>query len=347
MTDGLKMSNVSHMFGDNRVLRDISFDVAPGELVCLLGPSGCGKTTALRLAAGLEKLQVGEISVSDQVVARPGDYVEPEKRGVGMVFQDYALFPHLNVAKNIGFGLRQLNEADRTAAIKKALAQVGMSDYFWAYPHELSGGQQQRIALARALAPTPRIMLLDEPFSGLDVARRADLRDTTLHVLKNAGIATVMVTHDPQEAMYMADRIIIMNEGQIMQDGTPEALYFRPDNRFVASFFGEVNRFPSKVANGAISTPVGVITDCEYEDGTDVDVLIRPEGLHIGEAINGHDIMANVDAVRVLGEVNLMHLTLESGVHIHARVPRRFSSLNQKSVAITLDPEMTFVFPMS
>ncbi len=347
MTDGLKMSNVSHMFGDNRVLRDISFDVAPGELVCLLGPSGCGKTTALRLAAGLEKLQVGEISVSEQVVARPGEYVEPEKRGVGMVFQDYALFPHLNVAKNIGFGLRHLNDEDRTAAIKKALAQVGMSDYFSAYPHELSGGQQQRIALARALAPTPRIMLLDEPFSGLDVARRADLRDTTLHVLKNAGIATVMVTHDPQEAMYMADRIIIMNEGQIMQDGTPEALYFRPDNRFVASFFGEVNRFPSKVANGAISTPVGVITDCEYEDGTDVDVLIRPEGLHIGEAINGHDIMANVDAVRVLGEVNLMHLTLESGVHIHARVPRRFSSLNQKSVAITLDPEMTFVFPMS
>ncbi|MFV1852484.1 MAG: ABC transporter ATP-binding protein [Thalassospira sp.] len=347
MTDGLKMSNVSHMFGDNRVLRDISFDVAPGELVCLLGPSGCGKTTALRLAAGLEKLQVGEISVSDQVVARPGDYVEPEKRGVGMVFQDYALFPHLNVAKNIGFGLRHMNEADRTAAIKKALAQVGMADYIAAYPHELSGGQQQRIALARALAPTPRIMLLDEPFSGLDVARRADLRDTTLHVLKNAGIATVMVTHDPQEAMYMADRIIIMNEGQIMQDGTPEALYFKPDNRFVASFFGEVNRFPSKVANGAISTPVGEITDCGYEDGTEVDVLIRPEGLHIGEAVNGHDIMANVDAVRVLGEVNLMHLTLESGVHIHARVPRRFSSLNQKSVAITLDPEMTFVFPMS
>lgn len=347
MTDGLKMSNVSHMFGDNHVLRDISFDVAPGELVCLLGPSGCGKTTALRLAAGLEKLQVGEISVSDQVVARPGEYVEPEKRGVGMVFQDYALFPHLNVAKNIGFGLRHMNEAHRTSAIKRALAQVGMADYISAYPHELSGGQQQRIALARALAPTPRIMLLDEPFSGLDVARRADLRDTTLHVLKNAGIATVMVTHDPQEAMYMADRIIIMNEGQIMQDGTPEALYFKPENRFVASFFGEVNRFPSKVANGVISTPVGEIADCGYEDGTEVDVLIRPEGLHIGEAVNGHDIMANVDAVRVLGEVNLMHLTLESGVHIHARVPRRFSSLNQKSVAITLDPEMTFVFPMS
>jgi iron(III) transport system ATP-binding protein len=347
MTDGLKMSHVSHMFGENRVLRDISFDVAPGELVCLLGPSGCGKTTALRLAAGLEKLQVGEIAVNDQIVAQPGGYVEPEKRGVGMVFQDYALFPHLNVAKNIGFGLRHLPEAARTDAIKKALNQVGMADYINAYPHELSGGQQQRIALARALAPTPRIMLLDEPFSGLDVARRADLRDTTLHVLKNAGIATVMVTHDPQEAMYMADRIIIMNEGQIMQDGTPESLYFQPDNRFVASFFGEVNRFPSRVANGKVTTPVGVVERPEYPEGTEVEVLIRPEGLHIGEAVNGHDILAHVDAVRVLGEVNLMHLTLEAGDHIHARVPRRFSALNQKSVAITLDPDMAFVFPMS
>lgn len=347
MTDGLKMSNVSHMFGDNRVLRDVSFDVAPGELVCLLGPSGCGKTTALRLAAGLEKLQIGKIAVSDQIVARPGEYVEPEKRGVGMVFQDYALFPHLNVAKNIGFGLRHFPEIERTEAIKRSLEQVGMADYINAFPHELSGGQQQRVALARALAPTPRIMLLDEPFSGLDVARRADLRDTTLHVLKNAGIATVMVTHDPQEAMYMADRIIIMNEGMIMQDGTPEELYFHPDNRFVASFFGEVNHFSAKVTNGMISTPVGQIENITYDDGTDVDVLIRPEGLHVGDVVNGHDILANVDAVRVLGEVNLMHLTLQKGGHIHARVPRRFSTLNQKSVAITLDPEMTFVFPMS
>ncbi|MBX2830775.1 MAG: ABC transporter ATP-binding protein [Rhodospirillales bacterium] len=347
MTDGLKMSNVSHVFGNNRVLHDVTFDVKPGELVCLLGPSGCGKTTALRLAAGLEKLQAGEISVSDQIVARPGEYVEPEKRGVGMVFQDYALFPHLSVAKNIGFGLRHFSEAERTKAIKKSLEQVGMSDYIDAFPHELSGGQQQRVALARALAPTPRIMLLDEPFSGLDVARRADLRDTTLHVLKNAGIATVMVTHDPQEAMYMADRIIIMNEGAIMQDGTPEELYFHPDNRFVASFFGEVNHFSAKVTNGMISTPVGQIENITYNDGTDVDVLIRPEGLHVGEAVNGHDILANVDAVRVLGEVNLMHLTLQKGGHIHARVPRRYSTLNLNSVAITLDPEMTFVFPMS
>ncbi|WP_417805465.1 ABC transporter ATP-binding protein [Thalassospira lucentensis] len=347
MPDGLRMSNVSHEFGSNRVLHDVSFDVAPGEIVCLLGPSGCGKTTALRLAAGLEKLQSGHISINGQVVAHAGDYVEPEKRGVGMVFQDYALFPHLTVAKNIAFGLKHFSEAERQEAVTNALAQVGMSGYSDAYPHELSGGQQQRIALARALAPRPQIMLLDEPFSGLDVARRADLRDTTLHVLKNAGIATIMVTHDPQEAMYMGDRIIVMNSGEVMQDGTPESLYFRPENRFVASFFGEVNQFSSTVHNGVIDTPVGQIKAEDYSDGTEVDVLVRPEGLHIADAVNGHDIMANVDAVRALGEVNLMHLTLQKGGHIHARVPRRFSTLNQNSVAITLDPEMTFVFPMS
>jgi iron(III) transport system ATP-binding protein len=299
------------------------------------------------LAAGLEKLQFGEIAVDNQIVAQPGGYVEPEKRGVGMVFQDYALFPHLNVAMNIGFGLRHFSEADRMSAIKAALEQVGMSEYIDAYPHELSGGQQQRIALARALAPKPRIMLLDEPFSGLDVARRADLRDTTLHVLKDAGIATVMVTHDPQEAMYMADRIIIMNEGQIMQDGSPETLYFKPDNRFVASFFGEVNRFSSTVKNGKVATPFGEIESHDIANGTDVEVMIRPEGLHIAKDTNGHAVVAHVDAVRVLGEVNLLHLTLEAGEHIHARVPRQFSPINQPSVAITLDPDMTFVFPMT
>ncbi|WP_417811004.1 ABC transporter ATP-binding protein [Thalassospira alkalitolerans] len=347
MSDGLKMSNVSHEFGSNKVLNDVSFDVAPGELVCLLGPSGCGKTTALRLAAGLEKLQQGSVSINDQIVARPGEYLEPEKRGVGMVFQDYALFPHLNVAKNIGFGLQSFSDGDRKAAVERALEQVGMSDFYNAYPHELSGGQQQRIALARALAPTPRVMLLDEPFSGLDVARRAELRDSTLHILKNAGIATIMVTHDPEEAMYMADRIIVMNDGKVMQDGTPEDLYFSPKNRFVASFFGEVNRFAAIVCDGVIATPIGNVANDVLANGTDVEVLVRPEGLQVGEAVNGHDILARVDAVRSLGEISLMHLSLHAGGHVHARVPRRLSSVNQSSVAITLDPDMTFVFPMT
>ncbi|MFH1803604.1 MAG: ABC transporter ATP-binding protein [Pseudomonadota bacterium] len=345
MTIGLSLQHVSHEFGGTPVLYDVNVDVAPGEMVCLLGPSGCGKTTALRLAAGLEKLQTGTVRIHDEVVAAAGQYLEPEKRGVGLVFQDYALFPHLDVARNIGFGLRHYDDARRKQAVIDALKRVGMEDFIHAYPHQLSGGQQQRIALARALAPTPRVMLLDEPFSGLDVARRSELRDTTLHVLKNAGIATVMVTHDPEEAMYMADRIIVMNNGRVMQDGTPEELYFRPANHFVASFFGEVNRFASKVENGVVSTPLGDITVGDVADGTEVDVLVRPEGLRIGQVINGHDIRANVDAVRSLGGVSLMHLSLEAGPHVHARVPRRIFPLKAGQVSITLDPEMTFVFP--
>lgn len=345
MPVGLSLRNVSHEFGTSRVLRDINFDVEPGELVCLLGPSGCGKTTALRIAAGLERLQTGTVLIHDEVVASAGQYLEPEKRGVGLVFQDYALFPHLDVAGNIGFGLRHMGNAQRRQAVINALERVGMADYLNAFPHQLSGGQQQRIALARALAPVPRVMLLDEPFSGLDVARRAELRDTTLHVLKNAGIATVMVTHDPEEAMYMADRIIVMNEGQVMQDGTPEDLYFHPENHFVASFFGEVNVFPSRVAGTVASTPLGDVVVENMPDGTKVDVLIRPEGLRIGSDGRDGDVLANIDAVRSLGGVSLMHLSIHNGPHVHARVPRPQAADKGGVVSITLDPEMTFVFP--
>jgi iron(III) transport system ATP-binding protein len=345
MPVGLSLKNVSHEFGDTRVLRDINVDVAPGELVCLLGPSGCGKTTALRIAAGLERLQTGTVLIHDEVVASAGQYLEPEKRGVGLVFQDYALFPHLDVAENIGFGLRHMTVSQRREAVINALERVGMVDYIDVFPHQLSGGQQQRIALARALAPVPRVMLLDEPFSGLDVARRAELRDTTLHVLKNAGIATVMVTHDPEEAMYMGDRIIVMNEGQVMQDGSPEDLYFHPANHFVASFFGEVNVFPSHVENNIVSTPLGDVAAREIANGTVVDVLVRPEGLRIGDAGRTGDVLANIDAVRSLGGVSLMHLSIQNGPHIHARVPRRQVIDKGGVVSITLDPEMTFVFP--
>lgn len=345
MPSGLSMEHVCHQFDQTPVLRDVGFDVAPGELVCLLGPSGCGKTTALRIAAGLERLQAGRVSIHGEEVASPGQYLEPEKRGVGLVFQDYALFPHLDVARNVGFGLKHYDDARRKQAVNDSLQRVGMAEFAKAFPHQLSGGQQQRIALARALAPTPRVMLLDEPFSGLDVARRAELRDTTLHVLKNAGIATVMVTHDPEEAMYMADRIIVMDAGQVMQDGTPEDLYLRPANHFVASFFGETNRFSSVVNQGRASTPLGEVAASGIGEGRAVDVLVRPEGLLIGEPSGTGDILAKIDAVRALGGVSLMHLSLEGGPHIHARVPRRHFPSSSQTVSITLDPDMTFVFP--
>ena len=205
---GLNLNNISHHYGENHVLKDASVSVAAGELVCLLGPSGCGKTTLLRIAAGLEHIQTGRVEIDDEPVADGAlsTQAPPEARGVGLMFQDYALFPHLNVRENIAFGLNG-NAKTRGEWIAGALKDMGLADYAKAYPHTLSGGQQQRVALLRALAPNPRVLLLDEPFSGLDVTRRAQIRTDTLEVIKATGVATLMVTHDPEEAMFMADRI--------------------------------------------------------------------------------------------------------------------------------------------
>ncbi|MCK4939126.1 MAG: ABC transporter ATP-binding protein, partial [Rhodospirillaceae bacterium] len=226
---GIEMKRIRHAFGNDMVLDDVSLVSGPGKLTCLLGPSGCGKTTLLRLAAGLENLQQGQIAIQGITVAdgASGFSVAPEKRDVGLMFQDYALFPHLNVFENIAFGIEKLN-AERRQWIKDSLEQMGLSHHAYSYPHTLSGGQQQRVALLRALAPEPGVLLLDEPFSGLDVTRRAQVREEALTFLKQSGVAVVMVTHDPEEAMFMADHIVIMNEGRVVQAGTPVQTYFHP-----------------------------------------------------------------------------------------------------------------------
>ncbi|MFQ6017731.1 MAG: ABC transporter ATP-binding protein, partial [Kiloniellaceae bacterium] len=257
--DALALEHVSHAYGDVVAVDDLSLSVAPRELVCLLGPSGCGKTTALRVAAGLERLQRGRVLMNGQPVADPGMDVPPEDRGVGLVFQDYALFPHLSVRDNVAFGLTGLGAAERRARAEEVLGQVGIADYAGAYPHSLSGGQQQRVALARALSPRPRVMLMDEPFSGLDTQLRNQVRDETLHILKQSGAATLMVTHDPEEAMFMADRIALMREGRLVQVGPPTDLYFAPKDAFVASFFGDMNRLECVVHEGRVATPFGAI----------------------------------------------------------------------------------------
>jgi iron(III) transport system ATP-binding protein len=240
--DALTLEQVSHAYGAVEAVRDVSLALAPGELVCLLGPSGCGKTTVLRLSAGLEELQKGRVLIDGRVVADGRRQEPPEARNVGLMFQDYALFPHLSAAGNVEFGLRRLTGAERRARAAEALEKVGMGGQAEAFPHTLSGGQQQRVALARALAPEPHIMLLDEPFSGLDVRLRNQIRDDALHVLKSSGAATLMVTHDPEEAMFMADRIAVMRDGRILQVGPPADLYYAPADAFVAGFFGDINR---------------------------------------------------------------------------------------------------------
>ena len=342
----LVFQDIRHAYGDREVLRGIELSVAPGEIVCLLGASGCGKTTLLRLAAGLEPVQSGSIELGGQVIAEPGREVPPERRGVGFVFQDYALFPHLTVAENVAFGLRFAPRGERGWRVMDALARVGLEAYQGAFPHMLSGGQQQRVALARALAPRPSVLLLDEAFASLDARLREQVRDDTLHVLQTSGIATLLVTHDSEEAMFMGDRIALMREGRILQLGSPETLYFGPVDRYVATFLGEVNRLPGRVRGGQAQTVLGPLPAPGHEDGTPVDVLVRPEGLRLGEA-EAHG--AEVEACRLLGSTTMVHLALPDGtgglLHLHARLPPGRRLARGERVTVAIDPERAFVFP--
>lgn len=346
----LVLEAVSRSFGSNLAVDAIDLKVAAGELVCLLGPSGCGKSTTLRIAAGLEDTQSGRVLLDGNVVADAKTFVPPEKRNVGFLFQDYALFPHLTVAKNIEFGLETLTPEKREERVMEVLTQVGMECAGHCYPHTLSGGQQQRAALARALAPNPSLMLLDEPFSGLDSRLRDQIRDETLHVLKNSGVATLMVTHDPEEAMFMADRIVLMNGGRIVQDGAPVDLYCQPVDAFTARFFGEVNRIDGVVKKGKVATPFGDVPAKSLADGASAQVLIRPEALDLGGigSQRRRKAKAEVLAARMLGRASLVHMCMDwaggEPLHLHARVPDRFLPNEGEMIDVRLDMDRTFVF---
>jgi len=348
----LALEHVSHAFGDLLAVDDVSLTLERGEVVCLLGPSGCGKTTALRVCAGLEPLQRGRVLIEGEVVAGAGPERPPEDRSVGLVFQDYALFPHLTIADNVAFGLRRLPAAERRQRVSAALDLVGMGASAGAHPHMLSGGQQQRVALARALAPRPRVMLLDEPFSNLDARLRQQVRDDTLHVLKQSGTTTLMVTHDPEEAMFMADRIALMRAGRIDQLGTPANLYYEPVDAFVASFFGDINYMEGVVKAGEVATPFGAVAADGQPEGSAVQVLIRPEALHLTPVEDGCPVpphSVTVMASRLMGRTSLVHLrSLElpdTAPHFHARVPGRFLPPEKQCLAVALDRSQAFVFP--
>lgn len=347
----LSLHDVHHTYAANQVVKGVSLEISPGEVVCLLGPSGCGKTTLLRIAAGLEALQQGSVSLEGQAVASPGQrHLPPEKRNVGLAFQDSALFPHLSVLENVTFGLKQMPARQRRERAVELLTQLGMADYIDTYPHMLSGGQQQRVALARALAPTPKLMLLDEPFSSLDARLRDRIRDDTLHVLKKLGSATLLVTHDPEEAMFMADRIALMRDGRIIQTGTPRELYCTPVDPFVVTFFGEVNELSGTVKQGRVQTPVGEIDASWLPEGSKARIMIRPEALRLQErdlpaAVHRH---SHVVMAKLLGRSSLIHLCAHGAdgqeAHLHARVPGVFLPQEGQPIDIDLDHSQVFVF---
>lgn len=354
---GLKMERIRHAFGASEVLKDVSIVAEPGKLTCLLGPSGCGKTTLLRLAAGLETVQDGRVFLHDKLVAdgKSGFSLPPEKRGVGLMFQDYALFPHLNVFDNIAFGVRDMTPERRTW-IEDSLRRLGIAKHSGSFPHVLSGGQQQRVALLRALAPQPQILLLDEPFSGLDVTRRAQIREDTLTFLKDQGVAVLMVTHDPEEAMFMADHIVVMKDGRVVQAGTPVQTYFSPVDAFVATLFGEMNAFEGRVENGQVATPLGPFPIPAIPDGDFAQVLMRMEGIRV---TLGRDETAlesccattgRVEDVYLLGRSSHLHIRVTEAngreVVLHVRVPGVMKPEHGALVTVSADPKQVFAFPL-
>jgi ABC-type Fe3+/spermidine/putrescine transport system ATPase subunit len=299
----LALDRISKAFGPVTAVDAASLQVERGEFVALLGPSGCGKTTALRIVAGFEQPDAGTVTIDGRTVAGPGTFVAPERRHVGMVFQDYALFPHLDVLANVGFGLPR---AGRDARAREVLDFVGLGDLGDRYPSELSGGQQQRVALARALAPEPALVLLDEPWNAIDPLLRAEMRTELATLLRAAGVTVVLVTHDREEAFTLADRIAVMRDGRIVQVASPEELYFAPADRWTAEFVGAANILPGTRTGAVVSTPVGAFPapSTAAAEGA-VDVLVRPElvGLVVdasaeGEVVErtflGHDVFYRV-----------------------------------------------------
>ncbi|MGB7205342.1 MAG: ABC transporter ATP-binding protein [Anderseniella sp.] len=337
--------DVSLAYGDNEAVCHVSFELKQGEIVCLLGPSGCGKSTLMRLAAGVERPDSGRILLDNAEVASERTFIPPEKRSVGLMFQDYALFPHLTVLGNVTFGLKGVDSKSAISAAQSALLRVGLGHLADTYPHELSGGEQQRVALARAIVPRPAVLLMDEPFSGLDQRLREHVRHETLAILKETRASSILVTHDPEEAMGMADRIVLMRNGRVVQIGTPDDLYRRPADAEAARFFSDVNELRVYIENGAADTPLGRFdTDSGVEGGPAL-VMIRPQAFVRTTPDYEGAIAAQVTDQRFLGDKVELSLLFE-GLNevVFARVATTgCPSLGEKAY-FRLDPDHVLVF---
>lgn len=337
----LAFEDIHHVHDDGtETLRGVTLAAEPGEVLCLLGPSGSGKTTLLRIAAGIETQRSGSVFLNDKEIAGPKVFVPPEKRSIGLVFQDFALFPHMTISENVRYGLTALSrqEAEREAAI--ALSRVGLEGYAGIYPHALSGGEQQRVALARALAPRPAVLLMDEPFSGLDSRLKDSVRAETLALLRQSRATAIVVTHDAEEAMRMGDRIALLNKGRLVQVGSAEDLYESPADLFVAGFFSELNQFDASVSNGQADTPVGRFPAPRFGEGAAVTVAIRLTGFKVRQS--GGEVPARIVSRRYLGLAELLDLAVP-GFQSLVRVRIRRGDLTTPVQEISLDVDKTGV----
>ncbi|MFB6105642.1 MAG: ABC transporter ATP-binding protein [Halobacteriaceae archaeon] len=320
----LELDDVRREYGTEVAVAGLSLSVRDGELLTLLGPSGCGKTTTLRLLAGLERPDGGQITVAGRSVAGGGHFVPPEDRDVGIVFQDFALFPHLTVAENVAFGLTDADQEATEARVSELLSLVGLEGHRDQNPQQLSGGQRQRVALARSLAPEPDVLLLDEPFSNLDVRLRVEMREEVRRILKEAGVTAVSVTHDQEEALSISDRVAVMHDGQVEQVGRPEAVFEHPESRFVASFLGQAGFVSGRLDEGIIETGLGTLhagmldgISAEY-DGAAVDVLARPDDLRATPADEGEG-NGRIVHRQYTGPAFVYRVELDSGDVVHCQ----------------------------
>ena len=351
---GITFEAVERRYGGHDALAGFSLDVAPSEIVCLLGPSGCGKTTLLRVASGIEKPSSGRVLINGIEVAGPSRFVPPEQRGVGLMFQDFALFPHLTVLENVAFGLKSLPREDAAREALAILARVGLAHAAGDYPHVLSGGQQQRVALARAIVPRPSVMLMDEPFSGLDVQLRDAMQEETLSLLRETRATSLIVTHHPEEAMRLGDRIAVMSKGRLIQLGTAQDLYHQPKELFVARLFSEINEVAARVLGGKIETPAGPIAAPGIPDGERAILCLRERGMLVwpeghrrppGRVDAGRILPGRVQHVRFLGDVCLVEVAVqgfEEPLKIRTGEPGGLT--RGANVNVEIDPARALVF---
>ncbi len=338
----LVVENLRQVYGTRVAVDNVSWSAEPGQTVCLLGHSGCGKTTLLRLIAGIEVPSAGRVLFDHQEISGPQAFVPPEQRRVGLVFQDYALFPHLSVLENVMFGLRK--HAANEALARAALKRVGLAGHAGHYPHTLSGGEQQRVALARALAPQPRVLLMDEPFSNLDRRLRDQVREDTMALLREAGTTAVVVTHDPEEALRIADRIVLMRAGRVEQSGTPQELYRHPASLFAARFFCDLNEISGVCRSGSVETALGRFPAANLAEGTAANVCLRPQDIVI--ANSGDGIAASVLERVFLGESEQLRVTvpgLATPLTLRQREPG--STCRSPSVHLDIRRDDALVFP--
>ncbi|WP_225029413.1 ABC transporter ATP-binding protein [Xinfangfangia pollutisoli] len=350
----LEINGLVRAFGGRPVVDGVSLSVAAGQVTCLLGPSGCGKSTTLRMIAGVERADAGTVTIDGRPMAGPGLHLPPESRGVGLMFQDFALFPHLTVAQNVAFGLSG-DKAARQFRVEELLERVNLTGFGPKHPHQLSGGEQQRVALARALAPRPRVMLMDEPFSGLDNRLRDGIRDVTLDILKEEGAAVVLVTHEPDEAMRMADEIALMRGGRIVQKGAPYNVYNAPVDKAAAAFFSDINVIRGTSRGALTETPFGDFLTPGHADGAPVDIVIRPQHLKIdfdrgGRGPNptpqdGTPARGTVLRARYLGRESLVEFRMDfDGSRLVASVPGVFLPRPGMALWLMIRRDRCFVF---